>query len=79
MKHAFLKAIAIGAGIGFIKALLNETVFKERREREAAEEAKIKKEMDDFAKSLVNEAFPAPDFLADLSIDDATDFEDLEL
>lgn len=81
MKHIIFKAIAIGFGIGFVKGILDETVFKKQRERKAAEEARFEKETNEFTENLVKDAFPVPDFLADIDIDNMFGdvFEDLGL
>ena len=81
MKRIIFKAIAIGLGIGFIKGILNETVFKKQREREAAEKARLEKDINEFTENLVKDAFPVPDFLADIDIDNMFGdvFEDLGL
>lgn len=81
MKHIIFKAIAIGFVIGLGKSILDETVFKKQREREAAEEARFEKEINEFTENLVKDAFPVPDFLADIDIDNMFGdiFEDLGL
>lgn len=81
MKRIIFKAIAIGLGIGFVKGILNETVFKKQREREAAEKARFEKDINEFTENLVKDAFPVPDFLADIDIDNMFGdvFEDLGL
>lgn len=63
-------AMAIGIGItGAVTAWLANL----RRRKEIEESKRLEKEMDDFAKNLVKEAFPCPAFDVNLK---SVDFED---
>ena len=63
-------AMAIGFGItGVVTAWLTNRT----RRKEVEESKRLEKEMDDFAKNLVKEAFPCPEFNVNLK---SVDFEE---